>query len=100
MLPELPSLPAGQFPILQQWFGLGSLILILFGIFLSVRKMLREDRAGSKADEPSNSLANFPKYYLEGPLVRFESLLVDIKRGVDRIERRLDGPDPPDRRRR
>lgn len=87
MLPELPSTSINQFPILQQWFGLISLVLVLFGVFVTVRKMWKADTGGSIMESP---VANMPKYYFEGPLMQVMNLLNSIQSSVLRIERKLD----------
>jgi len=111
MLPELPSIQSlGQFPILQQWMGVASLILVAFGIYVSIRKMNRDDRAGRIAQVTENPLANLPKYYMEGPIIKAFQLLEDIlarvkdlSEAVDKIQEKVDAiriPDDDRRRRR
>lgn len=89
MLPELPNLPAGQFPILQSWVGLCTLVLVVVGSFISVRKMLRDDNRSVPSKE-AHPLANMPQYYFEGPIGKAFGVLEKIDVRLVRVEQKLD----------
>lgn len=99
MLPDLPSVQAlNQFPILQQWIGLASLILVAFGIYVSIRKMNRDDRtAANQVAAVENPLANMPKYYMEGPIIKafqilenIQAMVKEMSEGIDDIQKKID----------
>lgn len=95
MLPQLPEIAAlNQFPILQGWLGLASLILVAFGIYVSIRKINRDDKASSTerhaAGQQSaldSAFSEVPRYYLDGPLLKIFELLNNIYECVKRIEK-------------
>lgn len=104
MLPELPNLAHGQFPILQQWFGFASLLLVVFGIYVSIRKMNRDDKSVRKDNThqaaEENAFASVPKQYYDGPINKLFELLHEINGRLKDVQRQLKESDPPHRRKR
>lgn len=83
---NLPELGA-QFTILQACLGIAALIAVAIKGYVTILRMNREDKEDRDVGSP---LANFPRYYFDGPISRAFDLLEDILRRIKRIEQRLD----------
>lgn len=96
MLPQLPEISSlSQFPILQAWLGLASILAVFFGGYVSIRKMNRDDKnsavdrgAVGQQSAIENAFTQVPKFYLDGPLLKMFELLNNIYECVKRIEKR------------